>query len=254
MTRKFEKKKRPKKEDKQLSSINRITGHIFDDKTIQIISELRNIKVITGLDYPISEGKEAVVFKARSQHGDVAVKIFKYETSSFLKRSMTKYIQGDPRFPSIQMTYRSLVKMWARKEFSNLKACQDAGVSAPTPLKHRDNVVVMQFLGEGGIPYSLLKNLPMDDVDVNVQGLFDKVIDNMKKMWKHGFVHADLNEFNILTDGTNLWFIDMAQSVKKQHPLSMQFFEKDCNNIARFFAKHGVDTSKEEVMASVLKQ
>ncbi len=252
MARRLEKRKRPKREDKILHGVNKIAGHVLDDKTIYVISFLKNAKVISGLDYPISEGKEAVVFKARSPNGDVAVKIFKYETSSFLKRSMIKYIEGDPRFPSLRMNYRSLVKLWARKEYSNLKACQSAGVSAPVPLKQRDNIVVMQFLGEKGVPYSRLKELPLEEVDVSK--LFEKIVDNMAKLWRKGYVHADLNEFNILTDGERVWLIDWAQSVKKEHPLARQFLEADCRNIAKFFAKNGVDTSEKEVMASVLKQ
>ena len=252
MARRLEKRKRPTREDKPLNAVTKITHHVFDNKTIEVIVHLKNNKVITGIDYPIAEGKEANVFKARSSNGDVAVKVFKYETSTFLQRSMLKYIQGDPRFTSLKQTHRSLVKLWARKEFSNLKACEDAGVSAPKPIKQRENVIVMQFLGEGGISYTLLKDYPFDNFD-NVQQIYEKIVENMEKFWRHGFVHEDLNEFNILVNNNEMWFIDFAQSVRKEHPLATYFLEKDCENIAKFFAKKGVETSKEEVLASVLK-
>ncbi len=247
----MEKRKRPTREDKPLNAVAKIAGHVFDDKTIDVIMQLKNIKVIEGLDYPISEGKESIVFKGRSKSGDVAVKIFKYETSSFLKRSMLKYVEGDPRFPSLNLNHRSLVKLWARKEFANLIACAEAEVPAPLPVKQRENVVVMQFLGVNGIPYSLLKDCPLGEV--NVQNLFDQVIVGMQKFWNRGLVHADLNEFNLLTDGTNIWFIDFAQAVKKEHPLALKFLEKDCENIAVFFKKKGIDTTKEEILKTIIK-
>ncbi len=251
MARRWEKRKRPKREDKPLSAVVKIAGRVFDDKTIEVIGHMRNNKIITGLDYPISEGKEAVVFKGRSRHGDVAVKIFKYETSSFLKGSMLKYIQGDPRFYTRNLNHRQLVRLWARKEFSNLKACQEAQVSAPAPVKQRENVVVMEFLGENGIPYSLLKDYPLEEGEV--EKIYEKIVQNTAKLWRRGFVHADLNEFNIMANGENMWFIDVAQMVKKEHPLALQFLKRDCENVAIFFKKKGVETDREKIMATVLK-
>ncbi len=250
MARRMEKRKRPKREDKPLSAVTKITDHVFDNKTMEVVGHLRNNKVITGFDYPISEGKEAVVFKARSINGDVAVKVFKYETSTFLQRSMAKYIQGDPRFPSMKLNHRGLVKLWSRKEFSNLRAAEDAGVSAPKPIKQRENIVVMEFLGQNGISYTLLKDYPLQNNE-EAEIVYEAILENLEKFWRHGFVHADLNEFNIMTDQGKVWFIDFAQAVRKEHPLSFQFLEKDCENIAKFFKKRGVDTSKEEVWKRV---
>ncbi len=249
MARRFGKKKMPRREEKPLVAVSKISGRVFDDKTLEVIGYLRNNKIITSLDYPIAEGKEAVVFKGTSVNGEVAVKIFKYETSSFLKRSMLKYMQGDPRFTSLKMNHRQLVKLWARKEFANLKACQEAGVAAPRPIKLRENVIVMEFLGENSIPHSLLKDCPLEENEI--EKIYEQIVENMVKLWRNGFVHADLNEFNIMTDGQKMWFIDLAQAVRKEHPLALEFLQKDCENIAKFFAKKGVETSKEEILSAV---
>ncbi|MBI4406320.1 serine protein kinase RIO [Candidatus Micrarchaeota archaeon] len=245
----MQKRKQPMREDKQLHERDKITAHVFDAKTLEVLIHFLNNGVITSVDYPIAEGKEAGVYKASSKQGDVAVKIFKYETSSFLKRSMLKYIEGDPRFPSLNMGHRLLVQLWARKEYSNLLAASKAGVSVPLPIKHRQNVVAMKFIGESGVPFPLLKDAEI----TNAGNMFGNVVKNMQKLWKAGFVHADLNEFNIITDGRNVWFIDFAQGVRKEHPHAGEFLEKDCENIAKYFSKRGVDTSKEKVTASVLK-
>ncbi len=247
MAHRLGKRKQPSREDKPINARSKITAHVFDDKTLDVFHYLLNNKVITSLDYPISEGKEAAVYKASSPHGDVAVKIFKYETSSFLKGSMLKYIKGDPRFPSLNLSHRQLVKLWARKEFSNLLAAENAGVSAPRPVKCRENVIIMQFLGNENGPYALLKNSYVE----NYEKIYKKIVNDMEKLWRYGFVHADLNEFNILTNCADVWIIDFAQAVKKEHPLAMQFLEKDCENIAKYFAKKGIKTSGEEILCLV---
>ncbi len=249
MARRLEKRKRPKREDKPLHERDKITAHVFDAKTLEVLTHFLNNGVVTSIDYPIAEGKEAGVYKASSQNGDVAVKIFKYETSSFLKRSMLKYIEGDPRFPALNMNHRLLVQLWARKEYSNLCAAQKVGVAVPAPIKHRQNVVAMQFLGRNGVPFPLLKDAGITDP----RRIYKKVVENMALLWQARLVHADLNEFNIVTDGKNIWFIDFAQCVRREHPHAVEFLEKDCWNIAKFFAKKGIATSKEEVLASVLK-
>ncbi len=253
MARRLGKKKRPLKEKYQHRERSKTWERSIDDKTLSMLYYLLNNHVISSLDFPISQGKEAVVFKAtkRTEKGniDLAVKIFKYETSSFLKGSMLKYIQGDPRFYTAKKSHRALVQLWARKEYSNLLECQKAGVSAPRPLKHRENIVVMEFLGENAVPYSLLKDQP----DIDAEKILEQVIENMQKLWHAGLVHADLNEFNIMMNGDKPILIDFAQCVKKEHPLATQFLQQDCYNIAKFFSKRGAKTSAEEVLASVLK-
>ena len=88
--------KRPRREDKPFKETAKIAGRVFDDKTIQVILSLMHKQVFDGVDFPISGGKEAIVFRCRAGKGFVATKIFKYETTSF--RKMQDYIIGDPRF------------------------------------------------------------------------------------------------------------------------------------------------------------
>ena len=107
----------------------------------------------------------------------------------------------------------------------------------------------MEFLGEDSISYSLLKDQP----DIDAEKTFKLIIENMQKLWQAGIVHADLNEFNIMMRGDFPILIDFAQGVRKEHPLAMEFLRKDCENIAKFFAKRGVDTNAEEVLREVTR-
>jgi RIO kinase 1 len=41
-----------------------------------------------------------------------------------------------------------LIKLWAEKEFRNLKRMKDKGLPVPTPVKIKDHVLVMDFIGK----------------------------------------------------------------------------------------------------------
>ncbi|MFH1779752.1 MAG: serine protein kinase RIO [Candidatus Micrarchaeota archaeon] len=241
------KRKQPPREEKQIKERLKIAGKVFDDKTIDILIRYLNARVFTSVDYPLSQGKEAVVFRATSKEGFVAVKIFKYETSSFHK--MLDYVQGDPRFSgeAVKGSFRSFIKLWARKEFANLKTCFEAGIRVPKPIHQRDNVVVMQFIGVGGIPCALLKDVVLE----NPKKFFIKLKNNMKKTFQAGLVHSDLSEFNIIVFNDEPVLIDWAQGVSKHHPKAMDFLEKDCHNVAVFFKKLGVKVSAEDLFSFV---
>ncbi|NYZ75499.1 serine protein kinase RIO [Candidatus Micrarchaeota archaeon] len=243
------KRKRPRREDKQFKAgLSKIAGKVFDDKTVEVLLSLINKRVISSLDYPIAQGKEAMVFRATSrdpQTGETefrAVKIFKYETSSFYK-SMAKYVEGDPRFHP-QHTQRAMVRLWARKEYANLKKCFEAGVLVPEPLVQKDNVVVMQFLGEEGIPCALLERIAVENPEEMLEG----VLENMRKMYCAGLVHADLSSFNIIPFRGKPFFIDFGQAVLFEHPRAREFLEKDVENVVKFFTKLGCTKTKKEVL------
>ncbi len=245
MAHRWSKKKRPHQEDKQVVERNLIAHKVFDDKTVRVLVHLLDKGAFKSLDYPISSGKESFVFRATKADGTyVAVKIFKYETTAFHK--FADYLDGDPRF-SMRDTLRSRIQLWTRKEFANLKAATSAGVRVPEPYVFKENVVVMEFLGEGGIAYPLLEQTEME----NPREVYDQVIDNFKKTYqKAKLVHADLSPFNILYH-EQVVFIDWAQAVMRQHQRAEEFLLRDCHNVAKFFERKGVPVSAEDVLEQV---
>ncbi|MFA6049159.1 MAG: serine protein kinase RIO [Candidatus Micrarchaeia archaeon] len=238
------KRKQPKREDKQMKQRGKITAIVLDDSTIDELVHFINTGQVKSIDYPISQGKEAFVFRATAgpkaaipEGGEryIAAKVYKYETSSFQK--MAKYIDGDNRFSHVKRQLRPLVQQWARKEYANLQACHAARVSVPKPLAYRKNVVLMEFLGEGGVPAALLKDIVLDDPE----NTYREVLENMKKMHqKAKLVHADLSEFNIIIYKGKPVFIDVSQSVLLDHPMAGEFLKKDVENIVKYFQNEGV--------------
>jgi RIO kinase 1 len=239
MALKASKRKKPRREDKPLKERDKFSERSLGNYSTDAIMGFINTRVIDKLDYPISQGKEAVVFRASKKFGKgekfVAVKAFKLETTSF--RRMQKYL--DERFGKNEPTLRGFVRKWAAKEFSNLQICERKGVKAPKPLALRDNVVAMQFLGEKGYPSDLLKEYEFESGE-EAREMMKKVLENARSLFKAGLVHADLSEYNVMVHKGEPFFIDFGQSVVLSHPNSREFLERDVSNIVNFFSGKGI--------------
>ena len=244
MAHRMSKTKRPAFEDKQVKHLNKIAERSLDDKTVETLLSLVSKGVVRSIDYPVSGGKEAIVFRATSKTGFAAVKVYKYETSTF--RHMAKYIEGDPRF-NVRHTQRQLVREWAKKEFANLRILYNAGVRVPAPMAQKDNVVVMEFLGVGGVQSALLEEVVVE----NPKEMLEDLLEQTRRIYAAGLVHADLSSFNIIIHDGRPYIIDVGQAVLLKHPLAEDFLEKDVCNLLGFFAKLGARKDFAEALAFV---
>ncbi len=266
MATRLGKRKQPRREDKPFKERLKIAGHVLDDPTLMVLVKWINGKLIKSVDYPLSEGKEALVFRAtagekllpRLEKGQkfVAIKVFKYDTSSFIH--MSKYIEGDPRFYSVKHSRRPLVRQWAGKEFANLKTAYEAGAPVPKPFMHRENCIAMEFIGTfEGLPYALLQ-----DVVVQEPGkVFRKIMNGVRKFYSVKLVHADLSPYNILMrhtqkEGDSIAeqpvFIDVGQSVLLAHPNSKSFLVHDMQTVCECFRKLGVQADWEKELEKIV--
>ncbi|ATZ61014.2 MAG: serine protein kinase RIO [Methanosarcinales archaeon Met12] len=220
---------------------------VFDVPTLKALYRLSNKKFIRSLGGVMSTGKEANVFHALDEKGEIAVKIYRITTSDF--RAMQEYITGDPRFKSIKHDKKDIVIAWTKKELRNLMRAHDAGVRVPMPIISERNVLVMEFIGKDGIHAPLLKEVASEIEDP--VGTYEKITEYMRLLYhKAGLVHADLSEYNIMYYGEPI-FIDMGQSVLLSHPHAEEFFVRDVGNIVRFFRKLGVECSEEGLIAEI---
>jgi RIO kinase 1 len=90
------------------------------------------------------------------------VKIYKVETMTFRERS--DYIDGEYRFRNghCNSNPRKMIKLWAEKEFRNLKRLKESGVMCPEPVKIKDNVLVMEYIGDNHNPAPRIKDLKLE--------------------------------------------------------------------------------------------
>ena len=138
-----------------------------------------------------------------------------------------------------------------KKEFRNLTRASNAGVRVPEPVKYRDNVLVMEFIGKNGIAFPLLKQA-INRVE-NIEQFWQTTIEFMKRLYSDArLVHADLSEYNILVDEQcNPVFIDMGQSVLLEHPRAQEFLRRDVSNMVKFFNEYGLTASENALLREI---
>jgi len=220
---------------------------VFDESTIMAVHRVAKKKYFNLLEFVISTGKEAHVFRAVDSGGNFkAVKIYKTKTSDF--KNMEKYIKGDQRFKKKRNTKREIVFTWAKKEFKNLTLAKSAGASVPLPIYVFENVLVMEFIGDN-IASKTLKDTKKIK---NIKNFYDQTVDFIAKcFFKKELIHADLSEYNILIKNEKLFVIDFGQGVLSNHPFAKEFFERDIRNLCTYFSKHGLQISFEEMKADI---
>ncbi|MFB6186959.1 MAG: RIO1 family regulatory kinase/ATPase [Halobacteriaceae archaeon] len=220
----------------------KVSDAVFDDATFSALYKLVQDGYINAIGGPISTGKEANVHEALGGDGDtVAVKIYRINTSNF--RQMQDYLEGDPRFEGISTDTKKVVLAWVKKEFSNLERALNAGVRVPEPIAVQRNVLVMEYLGTEQSAAPKLHDVNLENPHV----AFDVVKEYMRRLYDVGLIHGDLSEYNMVIQNDRIYFIDVGQAITTHHPNSDAFLQRDCENIATYFSRQGIDISAEEL-------
>jgi len=207
---------------------------VFDRDTLFTLYDMLSRGDLDYLNGVVQAGKEGRVYWGVSRGRDVAVKLFYTTTSDFKKRLI--YMTGDPRFSRVRRYGHGLIFEWARKEFANLKQAYDAGVRVPEPLYLQKNVLVMEFIGEGGVPAPTL-----EETEVNPRD-YERLVGQVKLLYrKAGLVHADLSSYNVFKLHGSIILFDFGSAVDVRHPMSTEFLKRDIENVNVFFAKRGID-------------
>jgi len=228
----------------------KVKGDVFDTRTLMNLYALASKGVIDALGGEISTGKEANLFYAIREDQELVIKIYRITTSNF--KAMQDYMHGDPRFGNIKGTKSAVISAWTRKEFRNLKRAEEAGVRVPHPIATRDNILIMELIGEKDNPAPQLRNVDLELEEA--RRIFNKLSDYISLLYnKADLVHADFSEFNVLYNGEPV-VIDMGQSVTLEHPMASKFLARDVTNIARYFEKKYGIGSEAEIWSKVKVQ
>lgn len=226
---------------------NRATSEqVLDPRTRMILFKMINRGIVYEINGCISTGKEANVYHAQTEDGaHRAIKI--YKTSILVFKDRDRYVTGEFRFRNGYSRHnpRKMVKLWAEKEFRNLKRIYQSDIPVPKPLHLHLHVLVMEFLGDKkGWASPRLR-----DADIEEElypHLYFQLISYMRILYQQcRLVHADLSEYNILYHKKKLWMIDVSQSVEHDHPSSLEFLRMDIKNVNDYFRRQGVEVLSE---------
>ena len=235
---------------------------VFDDATLAAVYKLVQDGYVDAFGGPVSTGKEASVFEAlggeageRPEPGsaaaneeyarEVAVKVYRINSSNF--RQMREYLEGDPRFEGIANDKKAVVLAWTKKEFANLNRARKAGVRVPEPIAVQRNVLVMELVGHAD---DRARRLSEVDVE-NPETAYEVVREYMRRLYRAGLIHGDLSEYNMIIHDGELVVIDMGQAVTVHHPNAGDFLARDCENVAAFFTRQGIDIDGGDLQAYV---
>lgn len=238
-------------DDRDKDKADRATSEqVLDQRTRMILLQMINRGYVSEVHGAISTGKEANVYGAVLHDADEttprAIKVYKTAILSFKDRE--RYITGEHRFKGgfDKGNNRKMVKLWAEKEYRNLRRIYNAGIPCPEPISLKLHVLVMGFLGDKkGWAYPKLRDAVIqgEDADERWRSLYAQLAAAMRKMYQVcRLVHADLSEYNILYHAGKLYIIDVSQSVEPDHPRSLEFLRMDIKNVGDFFRRKGVDT------------
>jgi RIO kinase 1 len=226
----------------------KVEESVFDDATFAAIYKLVQDGYIEAFGGPLSTGKEASVYTALGPEDTVAVKIYRISASDF--QQMSTYLDGDPRFSSIGNDKKRIVLAWVRKEFANLKRAREAGVRVPEPIATERNALVMEYVGNEQDRAWRLSEVEIE----NPETAYEVVREYTRRLYDAGIVHGDLSEYNVVVHEGQLYVIDLGQAVTVHHPNSREFLERDCRNVASFFARQGMDVTGEELLDYVTRK
>ncbi|WP_456420544.1 serine protein kinase RIO [Thermococcus sp.] len=222
----------------------KIANEVFDRTTKETLAYLHRRGKIEELYGVISTGKEANVFAGIDAEGKkIAVKIYRTYTTEF--RRIWEYLAGDPRIGYLPKDMRKLVFVWTRREFKNLQRAIKYAVRVPEPITFRNNVLVMEFIGDGN-PAPRLKDVERDLERVDFEELYDYLMGVIERLWKRGdMVHGDLSEYNVLIWDSPV-VIDWSQATVRRNRMSVELLKRDLRNVINYFARKGVDVEDYE--------
>jgi RIO kinase 1 len=215
-----------------------VLEEVFDRSTLMVVYDFMNRGIIDEIHGVVKAGKESRVYWGKNKEGkELAIKIYLVVDSEF-RKGLVKYIEGDPRFQGVKHGTRSLIFAWAQKEFKNLELATRAKVRVPRPMAVRNNVLIMEFIGENGEGAPSLK----EKSPKNPKKVYEDLMTFLERLYRKAeLVHGDLSEYNIMIWRGRTVLFDMAQAVPLVHPMSEFLLRRDLTNLNKYFSRLGVD-------------
>jgi len=131
---------------------------------------------------------------------------------------------------------------WIMHEYLVQNELFEAGADVPRPISQRGNTILMDYVGDewGPAPTLIEVSLSSDEA----QPLFDRVMNNVRLMLSHHYIHGDLSAYNILYWEGDIVIIDFPQMVDaRKNQNAQSLLERDIARVCEYFDRHGVETS-----------
>jgi RIO kinase 1 len=142
---------------------------------------------------------------------------------------------------------------WAAAEFSALCRLYGLGVPVPYPVQIVGTELLLEFVGTGPTAAPRLAQVRAEGEDL--ADLWHQLVEAMHTMAYAGFTHGDLSAYNLLVHNGQIVVIDLPQIVDVvANPQGSAFLTRDAQNVATWFASHGVAHADGDALAADLLQ
>jgi RIO kinase 1 len=221
---------------KDFSSDRAVLEEVFDRSTLMVVYDFMNKGAINEIHGVVRAGKESRVYWGKNREGkELAIKIYLVVSAEF-RKGLVKYIEGDPRFKGVKHDTRSLIFAWAQKEFKNLELAARAGVRVPRAIAVKNNVLIMEFIGENGEGAPSLK----EKTPKNPEKIYETILVYLQRLYRKAeLVHGDLSEYNIMVWRGRPVLFDVSQAVPLVHPMADFLLRRDLTNLNKYFGRLG---------------
>lgn len=202
-------------------------------------------KQIYSVGSRVGVGKESDIMMVADDKGQQKIlKIHRLGRISFrtvkTNRDYLKKRQGG--------SWMYLSRLSAMKEFAFMQALREEGFPVPEPIAQSRHTILMSFVDDS-YPLRQISAVP------DPAGLYAELIAMILRLAKHGLIHGDFNEFNILIkeekaddeDGQGdsaeaavtltPILIDFPQMISMDHQNAEMYFDRDVNCLKRFFER-----------------
>jgi RIO kinase 2 len=225
--------------------VMRQTGALVGYKLLPAGSDALALKslvdkgVLEAFGTPLGIGKEADIYDALAPDGTkLAVKFNRLGRTSFTRaRSLRPY--------SLKHDWMYISRRAASREFEALQKLYPA-VSVPRPIALDRHVIVMGLID--GVELAKVKKIS------GAENVLNEIIENIKRTYQLGIVHADLSEHNIVIkpDGDVL-IIDWPQYLPAHQAHAEEMLKRDIENVVKYFKrKFGVVRDASQVLKYIV--
>ncbi|PAV84315.1 hypothetical protein WR25_16888 [Diploscapter pachys] len=175
----------------------------------------------------IGVGKESDVFVGGDiELNDLCLKFHRLGRTSF--RKIKEKRDYHKKRKSASWLYLS--RLAAAKEFAFLKALHDKSFPVPKPIDVCRHVVVMGLIDGKTLCH-------MDHIEDPAK-LYDRLMALIVKLGRHGLIHGDFNEFNLMMlEDERIVMIDFPQMVSMDHPNAEYYFDRDVQCVRNFIKR-----------------
>ncbi|WP_456419389.1 RIO1 family regulatory kinase/ATPase domain-containing protein [Methanocaldococcus infernus] len=196
--------------------------------------------ILKAIGNKLGVGKEGDVYNVLLNDDRVAVlKFHKHGRTCFTRGKRYRDYLADKH----HISWLYVSRLSAEREFNILNELYPL-VKVPEPIAWNRHAIIM-----GKVEGEELKRIDLSEIlsREEIEELFWKIIEEVKKAYKIGYIHGDLSEFNIIYNGEDFVIIDWPQAVPTYHPEARFYLKRDIENVVRYFKKYKVEKDVDEL-------